>query len=63
MLSEENVSYLTMSNKSGEGISDVKAKACDVLLDYRLKQKSDQLAGGNNIIKNEEEFLRGPYIA
>lgn len=29
-----------MSNISGDGINDVKAKACDILLDYRLTQKS-----------------------
>jgi len=28
-----------MSNHSGDGISDVKKKACDILLDYRLSQK------------------------
>jgi len=29
-----------MSNKSGEGIPDVKAKACEILLDHRLTQKA-----------------------
>ena len=29
-----------MSNKSGDGITDVKAKACDILLDHRLTQKA-----------------------
>jgi len=29
-----------MSNISGDGISDVKAKACDILLDHRLTQKA-----------------------
>ena len=29
-----------MSNKSGEGIADVRAKACDILLDHRLTQKA-----------------------
>lgn len=27
---------IQMSNKSGDGIEDVKAKACDILLDHRL---------------------------
>lgn len=52
-----------MSNLNGEGIAEVKAKACDILLDYRLQQKSDQLAGGNAVLKNEEDYLRGPYVA
>jgi len=29
-----------MSNANGEGIADVKQKACDILLDYRLTQKA-----------------------
>lgn len=29
-----------MSNLNGEGISDVKTKACDILLDHRLTQKA-----------------------
>ena len=29
-----------MSNQSGEGIQDVRAKACDILLDHRLTQKA-----------------------
>jgi len=36
LLKQENVSYVTMSNKSGEGIGEVKSKACDILLEYRL---------------------------
>jgi nucleolar GTP-binding protein len=29
-----------MSNQSGDGIADVRAKACDILLDHRLTQKA-----------------------
>lgn len=29
-----------MSNKSGDGIADIRAKACDILLDHRLTQKA-----------------------
>lgn len=31
-----NAYLIQMSNISGDGISDVKAKACDILLDHRL---------------------------
>jgi len=31
---------IQMSNSSGDGISDVKQKACDILLDHRLTQKA-----------------------
>ena len=29
-----------MSNQSGDGIADVRARACDILLDHRLTQKA-----------------------
>ena len=29
-----------MSNQSGDGIADVRAKACDILLDHRLTLKA-----------------------
>lgn len=36
-----NATVIQMSNKSGDGITDVKTKACDILLDFRLIQKKD----------------------
>jgi nucleolar GTP-binding protein len=52
-----------LSNISGEGIANVKNRACEILLEYRLNQKPEKLAGGSNILKREEEFLRGTYVA
>lgn len=37
---EANAYLIQMSNTSGDGISDVKSKACDILLEHRLIQKS-----------------------
>jgi nucleolar GTP-binding protein len=37
---ETNAFLIQMSNISGDGINDVKAKACDILLDFRLTQKA-----------------------
>ena len=37
---DTNAFLIQMSNKSGDGISDVRAKACDILLDHRLTQKA-----------------------
>lgn len=37
---ESNAYLIQMSNISGDGIADVKAKACDILLDHRLTQKA-----------------------
>jgi nucleolar GTP-binding protein len=45
-----------MSNISGEGISDVKAKACDILLDHRLTQKAKDP-------KKQEAILNRLHIA
>ena len=33
---DSNAYLIQMSNISGDGISDVKSKACDILLDHRL---------------------------
>ena len=33
---EANAYLIQMSNVSGDGIADVKSKACDILLDHRL---------------------------
>jgi len=37
---DANAYLIQMSNINGDGISDVKAKACDILLDHRLVAKS-----------------------
>jgi len=37
---ETNAFLIQMSNLSGDGIADVRAKACDILLDHRLTQKA-----------------------
>ena len=36
---EANAYLIQMSNISGDGIEDVKTKACDILMDHRLTQK------------------------
>lgn len=40
---EHNSYILAMSNKTKEGINEVKAKACDILLDFRFAQKSENV--------------------
>ena len=37
---ETNAYLIQMSNSSGDGIADVRAKACDILLDHRLTLKA-----------------------
>ena len=48
---EQNAYVISMSNKSKEGIEDLKVKACDILLDYRFTQKSEN-AGKMHAIEN-----------
>ncbi len=38
---EHNAYVITMSNKSKNGIPELKSRACDILLDHRLAMKSD----------------------
>lgn len=37
---ETNAYMIQMSNESGDGITDVKARACDILIDHRLTLKA-----------------------
>jgi nucleolar GTP-binding protein len=37
---ENNTFLIKMSNLTGEGVADVKAKSCDILLEYRMNSKS-----------------------
>ena len=39
-----------MSNKSGVGINSVKETACNILLDYRLKEKSKSSKKFNDVL-------------
>jgi len=53
---EANAYLIQMSNISGDGIADVKSKACDILLDHRLTQKSKDP-------KKQEAILNRLHIA
>lgn len=58
-----NVPLVSMSNLTGDGVTAVKEKGCNILLEYRLAQKVDTLTKGSKILKQEEDFLRGAYVA
>lgn len=51
-----------MSNKSGEGIGQVKEQACRLLNEFRNNAAGDP-TGGNPHLQREEQFLKGVYIA
>ena len=53
---ETNAYLIQMSNISGDGINDVKAKSCDILLDHRLTQKAKDP-------KKEQAILNRLHIA
>jgi nucleolar GTP-binding protein len=66
-LAKDSNSYLIkMSNANGEGITDVKEKACDILLDYRLSKKKDTTKIENRlhvgIPKKKDNKKREPHI-
>jgi nucleolar GTP-binding protein len=67
---EHNAYLIQMSNSSGDGISDVKQKACDILLDHRLTQKAKDPKKAEQIMnrlhvsqpKKRDNMDRGPVI-
>ena len=60
---EFNATLLSLSNKSGEGIFKVKSQACDILQQYRASLSKEVTTGGLVTLKQEEDFLKGIYIA
>jgi len=61
LIKENGVTSEELSNKTGEGILKVKETACNLLLDFRLQNKVDNVP--SNVLKKEEEFLKGVYVA
>ena len=66
-LAKDSNSYLIkMSNHDGTGITDVKEKSCDILLDYRLSKKKDTTKIENRLHvalpKKGDNKKRGPNI-
>lgn len=67
---EHNAYLIQMSNQSGDGISDVKQKSCDILLDYRLTQKAKDPKKAEQIMnrlhvaqpKRRDNIDRAPLI-
>ena len=55
-------SVLTLSNKTGKGVFEVKKNACEILQKYRETLSKEVTTGGLLTIKQEEDFLNGLYI-
>jgi nucleolar GTP-binding protein len=53
---EHNAYLIQMSNQSKDGISDVKQKSCDILLDHRLTQKAKDP-------KKAEQIMNRLYVS
>ena len=70
MAKSANAYLIQMSNISGDGIADVKAKACDILLDHRLTQKAKDPKKAEAILnrlhisqpKKRDNIQRGPLV-
>lgn len=58
---ENNLKVIQLSNNIGDTIFQVKQSACDLLLDYRLKNE-DKHVGRNKLLKMEEDYLKGITI-
>lgn len=67
---ESNAYLIQMSNQSGDGLADVRAKACDILLDHRLTQKAKDPKKAEAIIsklhvaqpKKRDNIVRDEFI-
>lgn len=53
MAKENNTYLIQMSNMSGDGVSDVKSSACDILTEFRFanKKKTERALGDNVLDK------------
>ena len=53
MVKENNTYLIQMSNESGDGISDMKSSACDILTEFRFanKKKTERAIGDNVLDK------------
>lgn len=53
MVKENNTYLIQMSNISGDGVSDVKSSACDILTEFRFanKKKTERALGDNVLDK------------
>lgn len=57
-VAENNLKVVQLSNFQGDSIFEVKKAACDLLLDFRLKNE-DKHVGRNKLLKMEEDYLKG----
>jgi nucleolar GTP-binding protein len=60
-VNENNLKVVHLSNLVGDSIFDVKKTACDMLLDFRLKNE-DKNVNRNKMLKMEEDYLKGITI-
>lgn len=52
MVKENNTYLIQMSNISGDGVSDVKSSACDILTEFRFaNKKKTERAIGDNVLE------------
>lgn len=54
---ENNAFLIQMSNLKGDGVSEVKSRACEILLEYRLTNKTGKAE------KNKDNFVNKIHVA
>lgn len=60
-IKRNEIEYVELSNQVGDSVFDVKKKACDILLKYRMSNEERNIAK-NAGLKREEDYLRGVKI-
>lgn len=60
-VNDNNLKVVQLDNFQGDSIFQVKKAACDLLLDFRLKNE-DKHVGRNKMLKMEEDYLKGVTI-
>lgn len=60
-IKRNEIEYVELSNQEGDSVFDVKKKACDILLKYRMSNEEKNIAK-NAGLKREEDYLRGVKI-
>ena len=60
-VTDNGLKVVQLSNIQGDSIFEVKKAACDLLLDFRLKNE-DKNVSRNKLLKMEEDYLKGISI-
>jgi len=60
-IKRNDLMWFSMSNQDGDSVFEVKKKACEVLLKYRMDNEQKNISK-NATLKREEDYLRGVKV-